>query len=170
MPWRKSNKPSDRFEDVNFDGQDLEGEDFRNRKINGSFENANLAGAKFSESVLSTVSFRGANLANADFRSSRMLATNFQGAILDGAKFHYSDLRKANLRETSLIGAMLVHADLTGGSLFKAVLIRANIEHAILKDVDLGFANFTDAKAEGTVWPDFAYFGEAIMMNGKKKS
>lgn len=48
-------------------------------------------------------------------------------------------------------------------------LIGANIEYAILKEVDLGFANFTGANTEGTVWPDFAYFNQTIMRDGKIK-
>ncbi len=73
----------ERFERVNFEGQDLRGKDF------------------------SGVDWRGANLRGADLRGATLQGANLRGASLVGANLSHADLRGANLTQVELAGADL---------------------------------------------------------------
>jgi WD40 repeat protein len=70
----------ERFDRVNFEGQDLRGKDF------------------------SGVDWRGANLRGADLREATLRGADLRGALLAGAKFSHADLRNANLARADLAG------------------------------------------------------------------
>jgi len=129
---------------ANLDGCDLTGIDLSGYSLHQItarltiFDNANLAGTSFSESMMTGASLIGADLVGADLT----------GVTLQGANIVNADLSDANL-----YGAYLVNADFTGATLERAqypdylptFLVGTNFTNANLRYADLSGFALTDS-------------------------
>ena len=117
---------------------------------------ANLSGANFYESCLSTpyatngADLRHANLWSANLQDAQLANSRFDGAVLCGTRFDNANLLGASLRDvktasTGFRGADLFQADLTAAKMGNAYLGNANLSRAKIVGTDLSAATLTGA-------------------------
>lgn len=94
-----------------------------------NFRSAQVAGSRFTRSVLSSAVMMGADLQGCCFDGALMIGARMQGSKVQGATF-----RMANLERTVWDDVDLAGVDLTGANLWGAFLERArNLDRAILE-------------------------------------
>lgn len=102
---------------------------------------ANLKGSRLRGAVLPEINLNQANIAGADFSDCLLKRAKFQDANANGAQFENSDLNGAWLAATDLSHANLEASDLSG----------AYLEGAILFGATVASANFEKANLQGTL-------------------
>ena len=153
---------------MNYEGLNLEYEDFTN---------ADLTGAIFTHSILAGANLAGANLTSADLTGADLTGANLEGATLTGANLEGATLTGAVLTGVKsgsitgtasamadnytitegyivgpgadLEGATLAGADLTGVILTGVILTDADLSYADLTGVDLTDTTLTGADLTG---------------------
>jgi uncharacterized protein YjbI with pentapeptide repeats len=119
-----------------------------------SFAGADLEGARFARSDLSTIDLRRANLKNADLSQSftrggttlQLNEADLQQATLVGVHLSYSNLSGANLQNANLQGAILEGSNLHNTNFQNANLTGARLTGAMLLNTNFTGANLSQAK------------------------
>ena len=137
---------------------ELDGTDFRE---------SNLAGLRFSDSVLTSYNFAGVDLTGADMTNGFGSFSTFAGARMQNFTMLDADLEHACLDEADLRGAFLADLGIVGASFRNADLRGASLIDIDLEDVDFSGADlrgahifgcwlnnvdFSSANVHGTIW------------------
>jgi len=122
IPLRKRRK----FEDVQFEGNDL---------WRADFSDCDIQKANFKSAILDQAIFDRADVQNAVFDEAKLFKSKARYALFGG-----SSLRKANLQGAALDGTDLSHADLSGADLKFACLSGVRLDGASVQKADLRFS------------------------------
>lgn len=116
----------------NFDNLDLEGISFKNSILIGpTFRHANLKDADFSDAKLEFCSFFHATLINATFQNARIEATGFGEANLENTNFDNTELYWTPFMESNYSAAKLKNAKFIKVAFTWSEITENDIEEAI---------------------------------------
>jgi uncharacterized protein YjbI with pentapeptide repeats len=128
-----------------FDGRNLAGRDFIDRRPDGTpYER--WEACDFSGSTLTGANFVEVDLADANFVGADLTDAIFTGANLTRVTFTDADLTRATLDGAALFRADLSNINLSGASLRGASLVGAHLDQTILDDAEVTGADFRGAK------------------------
>ncbi len=95
-----------------FQGENHQGEDFRDLSYLNIPDRMKFQGAKLQETNFQCVNLRGAEFQGADLRYANLQSTNLRGTNFRGADLAYANLEFADLHESNFKGAKLHGANL----------------------------------------------------------
>jgi uncharacterized protein YjbI with pentapeptide repeats len=133
-------------------GQDLHGADLSHIAVDEALaEQANLQLAKLDHFMSRDGEFQGCNFSGADLAGAFFFDTDlssavFRGALMNSVQFVTSTLNGADLEDADLTDADLSGSSFVGAKLKNAVLTNANGDCADFRDADLSGADLSGAK------------------------
>lgn len=125
------------------------GADLRGAPLRG----ARLAAARLGSADLSEADLRTADLEKADLSGANLTGADLTGACLFSASLQKTDLTESSLcrvdlRHADLREAVFVHTAMRGADVWEAYLWNVDISQAFTEGLDVGRADFLNAKVE----------------------
>ncbi len=153
------------FENANLAGARFLGGDFRN----SNFENAELLNARLVDLNLHGARFESASLIEAHITNSGLEGADLQDAQLDRARLHQVRLGSADLTDVTMEEAVLLRVDLTGADLNDISAPSAVFRQVTFTGARVRNANFENAHFNGAILSGSnvrnANFSNAIIEN-----